>query len=55
MLESKLYYLAQVAVLNCGTMPTDTKIEILRKLINQEDLALFVEKQKEKEKENADL
>lgn len=52
MLESKLYHLAQVAVLNCGTMPTETKIEILRELIRQEELALFVEKQKEQEKEN---
>lgn len=45
--KSEIYRIAQYAVLNCSSIGNKDKIDILRELIAQEDLALFVEKQEE--------
>lgn len=50
MKKSKMYKLAQGAVLTNEYLSIDDKLTILRELIAQEDLALFVEKQEEEEK-----
>ena len=53
MRESKIYKLAQFAVLRDEYICDHDKLEILIKLIKEEDVALWCEKQKEeKEKEN---
>lgn len=43
--RSELYKKAQYAVADSFAMPHDEKIAILRLLIEQEDIALFCEKQ----------
>ena len=48
MKESVAYKFAQCSVLNDSTMTDDEKLAVLRVLIEREDLALFVEKEKEK-------
>ena len=50
--KSELYRKAQYAVADSFAMPHDEKIAILRLLMEQEDIALFCEKQ-EAEKANA--
>lgn len=47
MKKSKIYRMAQGAVLTNEYLSIDDKLTILRELITQEDLALFVEKQEE--------
>lgn len=49
MKKSLIYKLAQVAVMNHDGLTDLNKLEIMRELIAQEDLALFVEKQEEEE------
>lgn len=49
MKKSEIYMLAQGAVLTCDRLTIDQKRAILRELIEQEDLALFVEKREEEE------
>ena len=50
MKKSVIYRLAQLAVLDSQCFNDSNKLEILRELIAQEDLALFVEKQEEEER-----
>lgn len=50
MKKSEIYRLAQYAVINSPSMQAETKAEILRELMDKEDVALFVERQEEKEK-----
>lgn len=45
--KSEAYHLAQVAVVNSPCITPESKIEILRILIAEENLALFCEKQAE--------
>lgn len=49
MKKSLIYKCAQVAVMNHVGMTDSNKLDILRELIAQEDLALFIEKQEEEE------
>ena len=49
MKKSEIYRLAQEAVVLVPCFKTSEKLEVLRELIAQEDLALFVE---EKESQN---
>jgi hypothetical protein len=48
MKKSEAYNLAQVAVIKSQCISPENKIEILRVLMDAEDLELFCEKQKEK-------
>ena len=48
---SWMYKMAQVAVLESGSLTEFNKLEILRELIAKEDVALFVEKQEEDARE----
>ena len=50
MKKSVIFRLAQHAVLQSCHLPDSDKLEVLRELIVQEDLALFVEKKEEQEK-----
>ena len=50
MTKSKLYKLAQFAVLRDEYLNAHDKLDVLRELMDKEDLALFSERQKEKEK-----
>jgi hypothetical protein len=52
MKKSELYHLAQIAVIATPTISVESKIEVLRVLLDQENLELFCEKQEE---ENATL
>jgi hypothetical protein len=52
MKKSLIFRLAQIAVLNSATLGNSEKLEILRELMDRESVALFTEKQKEKEKAN---
>lgn len=51
MKKSEIYRLAQVAVLTNDSFRVQDKLAILRELIDKEDVALFTEKQEEKENE----
>lgn len=51
MKKSEMYKLAQAAVMNCTNIKNCDRLEILRELMQKEDVALFVEEQ-EKEKAN---
>lgn len=50
--KSEIYHLAQIAVINAQTIAPESKIEIMRVLIEQENLELFCEG---REEENATL
>ena len=50
MRKSEQYRIAQLAVLGNGTILNSTKLEIIKTLQNDEDMALLVEK-RESEKE----
>ena len=52
MKKSEAYHLAQIAVIATPTINPESKIEIMRVLLDQETLELFCEKQEE---ENATL
>lgn len=47
MKKSEFYRSAQIAVINSRNLPVETKIEVLRILFEDEDLALYQEKQEE--------
>ena len=49
--KSALYKMSQIAVLESNSLTEYTKLEILRELMEQEDVALFVEKREEEEQE----
>lgn len=49
MKKSLIYKCAQHAVLETNGLSDSNKLEVLRELIAQEDLALFIEKQEEEE------
>lgn len=53
MKKSEAFRAAQMAVLSSDSVFSCDKLEILRVLMDSEDLALFSEKQKEKEDEDA--
>lgn len=53
MKKSEIYRLAQIAVQEHNCMNTRHKLEILRELMRQEDLALFCEQQEEEKAEEA--
>lgn len=48
---SALYRMAQIAVLESNSLTEYTKLEILRELMDKEDVALFVEKRESEEQE----
>lgn len=47
MKNSECFKLAQLAVIECQTINTNAKLEILRALMSEEDIAKLVEKNKE--------
>ena len=49
MKKSEAYHLAQIAVVNSPSITPEGKIEVLRVLIDSEELALYSESLKEKE------
>lgn len=49
MKKSQIYNWAQCAVLEANNLTTPTKLEMLRELMNAEDLALYTEKEAETE------
>ena len=51
MKKSEAYYLAQIAVVNSHCIPPEKKLVILKTLMHEEDLAIFVEEQEEKGEE----
>ena len=51
MKKSEIYKVAQVAVLRDQSLSAITRLEVLRVLTKEEDLALFVEKEKEKKEQ----
>lgn len=51
MKESKAYHMAAIAVME-SDMPVAYALDVLRVLLEKEDLARYIEKQKEQEKEN---
>lgn len=51
MKNSELYHLAQVAVINSPSIAPESKIKIVRLLLEDEDLELYQEKQKEKQEQ----
>lgn len=52
MLKSEIYYMAQIAVINSPCIAPERKLETLRVLMENEDVAKFVEKREAKEGEN---
>ena len=52
MKKSDLYRLAQQAVLDTAMIPTSVKLEIVRELMDKEDLEKFIEDREEREKAN---
>lgn len=48
MKKSELYYLAQIAVVECPSFDAETILAILPELMDAEKLARFVEEQEEK-------
>lgn len=52
MKKSDLYRLAQQAVLDTALIPTSVKLEIVRELMDKEDLEKFIEGREEEEKAN---
>ncbi len=47
MKKSEIYHLAQIAVVTSPTISPENKLEILRVLIAEENLALYCEKEDE--------
>lgn len=50
MKKSEIYKAAQVAVLRDQNLSAVTRLEVLRELMDKEDVELFVEKRDEEEK-----
>lgn len=48
MKKSEIYHLAQIAVINSPAIAPETKIEVLRELIDKEELEIFCEEQEGK-------
>lgn len=53
MKKSEMYKTAQLAVMNYSTIGGFAKLEILRELMNREDMAKFTEEQDAKENGHA--
>lgn len=47
MKKSEAYHLAQIAVITTQLINPENKIEVLRELIDKEELALFCEKKEQ--------
>ena len=54
MKKSEAYKLAQIAVVSTATIAPESKVDILRVLIADENLALFCEREKNNEEESGD-
>ena len=52
MKKSEIYHLAQIAVINSPSISPESKIEVMRILLEDENLALFVEDREAKEAMN---
>ena len=51
MKKSEIYHLAQITVINSPCIAPERKLETLRVLMEDEDVAKFVEKREAKERE----
>ena len=47
MKKSEIYHYAQIAVLNAAAIAPETKLEVLRVLIDDESLATYTEEQED--------
>lgn len=54
MKESEIYHLAQLAVILSPCIAPENKLEVLKTLMHDEDVAKFVEEREAKKKENCD-
>lgn len=54
MKKSEAYNMAQIAIITTPTISPENKLEILRVLIAEENLALYCEETETEEKENGD-
>lgn len=52
MKKSEIYHLAQITIINSPCIAPERKLETLRVLMENEDVAKFVEKREAKEGEN---
>jgi hypothetical protein len=52
MKKSTVYQLAAIAVMESNSLTGQDKLEVLRVLFSDEDVSIFIEKQKAKEQEN---
>ena len=50
MKKSEIYRQAQISVLHDGRFTAQDKLDILRELMDKEDVALFTEKREEKDR-----
>lgn len=48
MKKSEIYHLTQITIINSPCIAPERKLEVLRVLMENEDVALFCEKQEEK-------
>ena len=48
MKKSEIYHLAQIAAITSPCIAPETKLEVLKELMDKEDLEIFCEKQKAK-------
>lgn len=53
MKKSEIYHLVQIAVVNAPCIAPERKLDALRVLMENEDLAIFCEKQEEKKNAEA--
>ena len=54
MKKSEIYKKAQLSVLKDNSLTDETRLEILKFLMNREDLEIYVEKQEEEKKKEGD-
>lgn len=55
MKKSEIYHLAQIAVINSPSITPEGKIEVMRTLLEDESLALYIEEQKAKEGDSGNV
>lgn len=55
MKDSRVYQLAQLAIITCDRIETLEKLEALRELYKKEDLARFIEEDLRKENNNGEI
>ena len=54
MKKSEIYHLAQIAAITSPCIAPETKLEVLKELMDKEDLEIFCEKREAKKEGNGD-